>query len=262
MIVSPREQGALCIPQSQHAAICGQMAAAWGNEQFTIEGPWTEVCLAAACHDDGMDDFDAAPELDAETGLPRDFMRMPLEPWLECWHRGPELAAARGPYVGLLVSMHGTHLLGYRRFDDDPEGRAAADAYLAEQRAFRERLLAELDNDVAYADHAKPMALERNRKLLAVWDAMSLAICVPRLPQEIGGVPVDGGEAVVTMRGAEPDTDPVVTVDPWPFTADRLVVNAEGRRLDRRFESEAEMREALAAAEVRQLRLTFVPARA
>jgi hypothetical protein len=260
MIVSPREQGALCIPQSQHAAICGQMAAAWGNEQFTIDGPWTEVCLAAACHDDGMDDFDAAPELDAETGLPRDFMRMPLEPWLECWHRGPELAAARGPYVGLLVSMHGTHLLGYRRFDNDPDGRAAADAYLAEQRAFRERLLADLDNDVAYADHAKPFALDRNRKLLAAWDAMSLAICVPRLPQQIEKVPVAGGEAVVTMRDTESEGEPVVSIDPWPLSAPSLAVNATGRRLDRTFESGPEMREALAAAEQRDLRLTFVPA--
>lgn len=261
MIVSEREQGALCIPQSQHAAICGQMAAAWGNERFTIDGPWTEVCLAAACHDDGMDDFDAAPELDPDTGLPRDFMRMRLEPWLECWRRGPQLAAERGPYVGVLVSMHGSHLLGYRRFEGDPEGRAAADAYLAEQRAFRERLLGELDNDVAYADHAKPMALERNRKLLAAWDAMSLAICVPRLPGQLERVPVDAGEVAVTMRAAEPDAaTPVVTVDPWPFTGESLTVTAEGRRLDRRFENEAEMREALAAAEVRPLRLTFVPA--
>lgn len=236
------------------------MARAWGNEQFTIDGPWTEVCLAAACHDDGMDDFDDAPELDPDTGLPRDFMRMPLDRWLECWRHGPELAAARGPYVGILVSMHGSHLLGYRRFQGDPEGRTAADRYLAEQRAFRERLLGELDSDVAYADHAKPYALDRNRKLLAAWDSMSLAICIPRLPQQIEKVPVADGELTLTMRGAEPDGDPIVSIDPWPFAGESLTVTATGRRLQRTFESEAEMREALAAAEQRPLRLTFVPA--
>ena len=262
MIVSERDPGAFCIPQSQHAAICGQMATAWGNERFAIAGPWTEVCLAAACHDDGMDDFDAAPELDPDTGLPRDFMRMPLDLWLDCWRRGPALAAERHSYAGILVSMHGEHLLGYRRLDDDPAGRVAADRWLAEQRSFREGLIEQLRGDLALGGHTEPAALERNRALLAAWDAMSLALCVPRLPQEIGSVPAGGGDggAETTLSMRESAADPgTVLVDPWPFATDRLTVSAHGRRLDRRFADEAEMRAALASAKPEPLELTLVP---
>ena len=90
------------------------MAAAWGNETFPAPEPRAEVLEAATRHDDGMDDFDAEPEFHPETGLPRDFMRMPLPVWLECWRRGPGLVAEDSPYAGILVSLHGTGLLGYR----------------------------------------------------------------------------------------------------------------------------------------------------
>ena len=87
--------GVLCIPQSEHARISGQIARAWGNARFGELEPREQVCLAAARHDDGMDRFDADPELDPATGLPLGFMRMPLEAWLECWT--PRAVAGRRP---------------------------------------------------------------------------------------------------------------------------------------------------------------------
>ena len=62
--------------------------------------PWEYVTEAAARHDDGMDDYDAEPELDPETGLPRSFMRMPLDLWLESWRQGPSIVAEDSPYAG------------------------------------------------------------------------------------------------------------------------------------------------------------------
>lgn len=264
MVVRDQSEGFLCIPQSQHAAISGQIARAWGNESFPAPEPWSEVCLAAERHDDGMDDFDRAPELDPESGLPRDFMRMPLETWLDCWRRGPTLVAAESPYAGILVSMHGTGLLGYRRIaPEDEEGRRLADAYREEQERLREGWIESCREDPELGPHLSAAALERNRRLLALWDVLSLAICMPRLPERFEDVPAGegAGPALELEEVGMTGTGPVmVSVDPWPFAETEVPLAASGRLLSARFEGGEEMREGLAAAAQQTLEATLVPA--
>ena len=220
--------GTLCIPQSEHAGISGQIARAWGNARFGALEPREQVCLAAARHDDGMDEFDADPARDPETGLPLSFMRMPLGAWLECWRRGPSLVAAESPYAGLLVSLHGDYLLGYRRLDPgDEDGRRALAAYRSEQRDLRSEWLAEAAAEPAARGLSDPAAIERRRKLIEIWDAMSLAVCMPRLPDSFGAVPAAGSETVtIAMREAG---EGLVAVDPWPFAPGELALEATGR---------------------------------
>jgi len=259
----PDSAAALCIPQSQHAAISGQIARAWGSEEFPAPDPFEDVCEAAARHDDGMDDFDSEPDLDPDTGLPRDFMRMPLDRWLECWRHGPSIVAEDAPYAGILVSLHGVHLLGYRRLDQPGEAEAAT-TWLAEQEELREEWSGDAERDPETAPGLGSGKLERNRALIAAWDAMSLAVCMPRLPDAFEDVPGAEGLARIGMdvvdAGADPFDGPrVISVDPWPFSEPSVDLLARGRLLERRFEERAAMQEALAAAPLRTLSATLVP---
>ena len=85
MLVLPDADGALCIGQASHAWISGQMARAW-KEPFE---PYEEVCLAAEQHDVGMAEWDLAPTLNPETGLPHGFTEMPFEVHSALWREAP-----------------------------------------------------------------------------------------------------------------------------------------------------------------------------
>ena len=75
MLLRPDGDDVLCIGQTSHAWISGQMARAWA-EPFE---PYEEVCLAAEQHDVGMAEWDLAPSLNEKTGLPHSFMEMSFE---------------------------------------------------------------------------------------------------------------------------------------------------------------------------------------
>jgi hypothetical protein len=253
--------GHLCIPQTQHAKLAGQLARAWGGDAFGEPRPRAQLCLAAARHDDGMEGFDSDPEPDPDTGLPRSFMRMPLELWLECWRRGPELVAADDPYAGMLVSLHGEHLLGYRQLDEeDADAQRAVAEWREEQHRLRERLRAECERDDNLAGLLDSATIERARRLVAVWDAMSLAICMPRLPEEFDIVPAAADPVALRMCApGSPGGQALIEVDPWPFGDPRVPVAASGRRLADGYGSREELRRALEAAPVETLSLTLVP---
>jgi hypothetical protein len=263
----PDSADVLCIPQSQHAAVSGQIAQAWGNELFAVPRPWEYVTEAAARHDEGMDDFDAEPDLDPETGLPRSFMRMPLDLWLDCWRQGPSIVADDSPYAGILVSLHGCGLLERRQLED-PGDREAAIEYLAEQEELRDEWAGEVEREPEAAPGLGRELLESNRSLLVAWDAMSLAVCIPDLPGSFDPVPSLEGGAQISF---EEDTDAVepagpallrervIRVSPWPFAEFAVELEAWGRVLADRYEARAEMQAALAAADPVPLRAVLLP---
>jgi len=259
----PDSAAALCIPQSQHAAISGQIAAAWGNGSFEMPTPRAEVVVAASRHDDGMDDFDAEPDLDPETGLPRNFMRMPFETWLDCWRRGPSIVADDDPYAGILVSMHGAYLLDFRNLDDPEEAELAA-GWLADQEELRDEWAGEVERLPDVAPGLGRARLARNQALIAAWDALSLAVCMPRLPDGFDDVPADDDTARLELTVVEEAPGlagpQIVSVDPWPFGFTSVDLIAVGRVLERRYEDRAEMQAALGAAEVREIGVTLVQA--
>jgi hypothetical protein len=160
----------------------------------------------------------------------------------------------------MLVSLHGDHLLGYRRLDPgDEDGRRAIEAYRAEQRQLRSRWLAEAAAGPDPGGLSDPGAVERNRKLIEIWDAMSLAVCMPRLPDSFEAVAATSGEApTIVMREAG---EGLVEVDPWPFAAAELELEASGRRLRGPLADRDQLRAALAAAEPETLSVRLVPPR-
>jgi hypothetical protein len=246
-----REDGdaIVAIGQPAHAWLSGQLARAWTPPPH----PREEVCLAAEQHDIGMAASDSEPRVNPDTGLPTSFMEMPTEVHLDLWTRGPQLALAQGRYAALLVSLHGTLLYEHRDFSGTPEKvRRRVEEYRSGQRAFQDGLIASLRADPLYAPCVEGEALERNRRLVAAWDAISLMLCMHNLPY--------------TVKSPEPielsaldDEGVRVRLDPWPFERDELVVRCDARRLEGRFQTDEELRSALAVAPWTTLRFELVP---
>lgn len=235
--------GWLAIGQASHAWLSGQLARAWGSAAVERPEPFEAVCLAAEQHDVGMAEWDRRPALDAATGRAMAFTAMPRPLHLDLWTRAAAKLETQSRYAALLVSMHGTWL--YRSFvrEDTPAIRAYLDGQAAYQAALIERL------------EADPAAVERNRRLVACWDALSLALCLGWAARELPPVPGTEGQDVV-LRYAPAGAGAAV-LDPWPFAADRVTVEAEGRRLSGGFTAEAELHAALDAAPASRLEWTL-----
>jgi hypothetical protein len=208
MLLRPDGDAVLCIGQASHAWISGQMARAWG-ESFE---PWEEVCLAAEQHDVGMAEWDLAPTLNPETGLPHGFTEMPFELHSALWREAPKKLVSTSAYAAALVSLHGTRLYEMR------EPSEAVTDFLDWQERFR-RWLGFSRSD-----------LEPGSTLVWIWDYLSLALLLG-WRGEVEGLGVRDG-----------------TVSPWPFRSPSLTVRCEARRLSGRFADQASLHAALATA--------------
>lgn len=249
--------GLIVITQPAHSWLAGEIARAWGNERFGSFQPREETCLAAEQHDCGWLDWEKAPALNAGTGLPYSFMDLPPSDHREIWTRGPRLAALQNPYAGLLVSLHGTGLYArYRSGDPDPETAR----FLETETAHQQELIAALRSQPRYAPHVSPEALERNRRLVAAWDQLSLFFCLLGGPgkRTIANVPAAEGELDLEF-GVSPDGLDM-NLEPWPFQGGARTFVVAGRRLAGRFDSVDSMRLALAAAPSVDLRFELRPA--
>src|SRR3954471_8342920 len=214
MLLRPDGDGVICIGQPAHAFLSGQIAARWQPRPE----PYEEVVLAATQHDAGMADWDAAPELNPDTGLPQSFMQMSLDTHLRLWAHAPHRVLPQSRYAALLVSMHGTALYEMRDIDRmPPEDAAKVRAYLDGQRALQERLAAGLDD---------PDNIKRNQQLLWAWDFLSLGLCLRWEDRSVNGLTLEAD-----------------TIEPWPFGSSETVhLHTEGRRLTGRYEDERAMR--------------------
>jgi hypothetical protein len=243
----------LAVSQPMHALVSGQMARAWGADGFARLDPFEEVATACAQHDVAWMGWEAAPTLDPATGRPHQFRAIGARDHAPMWARGVERAiAAWGPWVGLLVSRHGSRI--YDSYADrhrvNEEDAAAAETYRREQAALRARLMA--------AAGITEAALEAAAALVAVTDALSLAACggIATLGGAGFAPLADGGE--VALKAEEGDG--VMAVSPWPFLAPEVPLSWTARRFapGTRWETEAAMRAGLAAAPVERVTARLV----
>jgi hypothetical protein len=219
LLIRPEPDGSfLAIGQASHAWLSGQLARAWGNEEFGAVEPWEEVCLGAEQHDVGWALWDLEPKLDPATGRPHTFMSLPLPEKLELWSGAARNLLSQSRYAALLVSMHGTAL--YERFPPEaPDDQRLVREFLAEQRALQEKLAVGLD----------PQQLRRNQKLVFAWDYISLALCLGWAPTKVEDVPT-AAEPVTLELGADGQ------LHPWPFREERVALRVEARGLAGSFE--------------------------
>ena len=186
MLLVDHPDGKVAVAQPSHAWISGQLARAWAGEVQ----PREEVCLAAEQHDIAWLEWERDPAYDPQTGHPYTFMSLDMPTKLAMWETGPDALLAQSRYAALLVSMHGSRL--YKDLD---------------RSAFEHEIRATLN--------ATGEEVERNHRLIWLWDAMSLALLLDWRPWEAEGLRM------------EPDG----SVTPWPFATERLTVRCEGRLL-------------------------------
>lgn len=235
----------IAIAQPAHAAMAGQLAAAWGNADFSAPRP--ETVLAAALHDIGWSAWERAPTRDPATGWPREFPHVSKLVHVDLWRDGVAAARLFGRWPALLVSRHADTI--YTRHHDpaacSAEEGAAVRALLEEQHALQAELAASLRADPAAGD-ASEAAIERDRLFVATVDELSLMLCWGLDgSRRIAEVPAGPGRT--TVLSLRPD-GLAVAVAPWPFTAPRLRVSAEGRALATPSTSDDALRQALELA--------------
>ena len=246
MLYREDAKGRIAITQPMHAWVSGQLARAWGNQQFGEVCPREAVCLAAEQHDIGHIPWEQTPRLNPQTGLPYSFYEMPRLWHVQLWSSAARLVLPQGRYPALLVSLHGTVL--YESYDatkDTPENAQAVQEYLTQERAFQQELIANLRADTYYAPYATDEMIARNRRLVQIWDALSLFICFGRTQaQTMQHIPTATTPTSLTITPR--DNDPTqLLVSPWPFNRAEVTLIYEGRCLTETFTDEIVMRETL-----------------
>ncbi|WP_372622938.1 DUF3891 family protein [Falsiroseomonas sp.] len=244
----------LAVSQPMHALVSGQMLRAWGAAGFAKAHPFEEVATAAAQHDVAWMGWETAPTLDPTTGRPHSFRQVGARVHAPMWAEGVTRAVASwGPWVGLLVSRHGTRI--YSAYQDrhrlDAEDAAAAETYQREQSALRTKLLALVG--------ATEAEMETAAALVAVTDALSLAAC--------GGIATLGWSGMAPLAGGGEvplrleEAEGVMTVDPWPFALPEVALSWTARRFapGTRWTDAGTMRAALEAAPAKRISARLVP---
>lgn len=243
----------LAVSQPMHALVSGQMIRAWGAKGFALPNPFEEVATACAQHDVAWMGWEAAPTLDPATGRPTQFRRVGAALHAPMWAEGVRRAIASwGPWVGLLVSRHGTRIYGaYQdRHRVSAADADAAEAYQREQGAVRARLMAALGVTEAQ--------MEAAAALVAVTDALSLAAC--------GGIATLGWSGMAPLAGGGEvplkleEGEGVMTVSPWPFAVPEVRLTWTARRFgpEARWEDVDAMRRDYTAAPVERVTARLV----
>ncbi|MEC4816516.1 MAG: DUF3891 family protein [Scytonema sp. PMC 1069.18] len=256
------DRGLICITQPNHAWLSGQLAQAWGNEDFGQFAPRTDVCLGAEQHDIGWLMWEQSPTLNPETGFPYKFTELPTQVHIDIWSGAKQLALPLGRYVALLVSLHGTGL--YERFtswQNSPTSTEIVQNFLKSEYAFQEHLINVLKKDEYYAPFVTQDVIERNRKLVAVWDALSIILCQGFVGEmQVTQVPTIDGETTLTLKLINAtDKYHQIAISPWSFQQDEINLVYEGRLLKQTFTDEKAMQEDLMSAYWVTLNNTLIP---
>ncbi len=224
MLIRSAGDEVLCIGQASHAWVSGQIARAWRD----VGEPREAVLLAAGQHDFAWLGWDAAPVRDPATGLPYSFLEMPARRLVRAVGPAPWRLATQSAYAALLVSMHGSRLRSAAGGAERLPRRAGGDPGVP-----------------APATGADREAALRHRDLLAVWDALSLALCLDRPVLPTPGI-------TLTAAGD------AHTLDPWPFDTEAVGLVCEARVLPAAgFPDDETLRSALRAAPLRELRFSL-----
>ena len=242
------------VTQPDHAELSGHLAAHWGNEAFTQPGHYAPVpdperlraavVFAAAQHDNGWWEWEAAPELDGADGLPLGLDAGAERAGFERWRRGVR-RFPEAPFASLLIAMHAHRLVALSSKSSPPEEREPAAAFLAELEADQQRLTARLRADEATASWVAPESLRPHARLISLLDALSLALCSDVIPARSGPTRGLGEDEIelpeVPRRGAtdrvtlvcSPLGERRIRVRPYPFDTDPLPVRVIARVFDR-----------------------------
>jgi hypothetical protein len=229
----------------EHMDFCAQMARAYGNEEFESLHPFDQVFFVVANHDRGWDDYDQAPVVDPQSGLPYIMAYTPPKDAVKTNHGSPDFNEAHHPYCGLLSSMHTWGLYnkryGLSRFalrgrpgisiSVAESNRAMIDGMLDAEIRRQERLKKKLGKNHATRSWLDERRLFQNYKQLQFIDTLALYFHLYHAGERGNDtyihVPITAEQdATLELRQV---SDRVYTLDPFPFAGERLVLVCKGR---------------------------------
>ena len=279
MIVTETADRYCFVTQPDHAALSGQLAAQWSSREFTRPDPWHAVCIAAAHHDQGWQEYDMAPHVGEEGVI--DFISVPVESWTTFYTDGVTAVAAIDRYAGLLTSMHSAGLkrsaYGSRPGIPDRVSDSRFAGFIDEQESFQGQVAEELAESARYGEYVDESELEflaalhetgdvgeavgeiegRSRLgeqylLLQAFDTLSLHLCrnVVLETSSIGPIPTAEGEtAGIELSPVGPGA---LRIDSYPFGSAPLSVSVDARVVPVK-ESEDDLAEAYYGTERRSV---------
>jgi hypothetical protein len=229
VIVRPAGDSWLLIRQVDHAALAADLLSHWTADGMPDRATRGVLLEATRDHDCGWSEEDDAPRVDPATGVPWDFIHLPVERRQAVWVRAMRLLRDR-PHVAALVAHHA--LTAYARYDGDPAWRD----FFRTLTHDRDRLVANLatrTTEVSFDSFLRDYAALR-------WaDLLSLTLC-------------HGWQDRFELDyyKGEPDGT-TLTLTPDPFGAARVPWHVEARRVPRRpYASDEDLQAACATAPV------------
>jgi len=251
----------LLIPQVEHARLAGKVAAVWGNGRFDRLPAPERLVPAIAHHDDGWRSWPQAPEIDPQSGRPRNFNEMPMSLATEIWktsvalcHSGPHFESA-SPLGGLWVSKHFCQLAEYAlegRSDNSDECDYAS-RFCHEQRPLQEAWTKKAADDwpAEELDHL----IEVGYRHVQFFDRISLWLCCEERTEPYTiDCPANHS---VCFTPVEPNC---VIVEPFPLSVDSLELSVPAKRIPARvYADDRELAGELTGRRVEQISWTLVP---
>lgn len=244
MIVNATVSGWEIIYHRAHALLAAQVGGQWRHQDSPIR--LYETLAAISHHDDLEKEWEE--DILTEAGTPKDFtLTSNADPdaGVDKLAKLAKNALYRGRWVALLISMH------ISRLNEPQRGKSLKrdkllDEQLENQQRWRKELGIEKEEvDAAYA-------------FMQWCDRLSLILCQQQLPADERFLEISkgsDGQRYDIMQGR----DRLVTVKPWPFQKEKFTVNVEAcELLQVKFESNAELSQALQKAPIKVLEWTFV----
>ncbi|MFN6485635.1 MULTISPECIES: DUF3891 family protein [unclassified Nostoc] len=244
MIVNATQNGWEVIYHRAHALLAAQLAGQWRRKDAPVR--LYETIAAISHHDDLEKEWEE--DILTEAGAPKDFMLSSnddVDANIEKLANLAKNALYRGRWVALLISMH------ISRLNEPSRGKGEKldkflDEQLQNQQLWRKELgIKKEEVDSAYA-------------FMQWCDRLSLILCQQELPADERFLEISKGpegERYDIMQRS----DNLVVVKSWPFQNDKFTVNVEACDLSQvKFESSAELSQALQEAPIKVLEWTFV----
>ena len=257
MIIQQQRDPLIVIRQTDHAYLSGFFAREWGNAAFSRPEPFDSFCLAASEHDNGWQEWELAPGVDARSFAPHSFMTVPTDEHIALYQRGIDRVLKVDLYAGLLVSTHALGLYdrsratipGYSAKYVPTHEQSLANEFVQRLRLQQMRLKSDIGKNPAGKPFIEDAVFKANYKRLEALDRLSLYFCLGATEDTtIEAVPTDDRDHEVDweVRGAGGNQ---FTISPYPFRRDPLEFAIVARRIPkRRYADQGDLMNVLNAA--------------
>lgn len=244
----------ILLTQVDHARLAGEIAAVWGNHEVEPLSQPDVMLPAITHHDDGWFEWEQQPEVDPETGKPRDFREMPMDVATEIWTRSIEFCGNIAPLSGMFVSRHFCYLAEWaaEKRHDEPDEVSAIKRFLREQTSRQSAWREDCKLDANSFDEI----CEAGYRYVQMFDAISLWLCLNE--DDTFECEAPSGVTIKWKR----NEDGQIEVDPYPFAQQRAEhqFSIAARHIPaRRYETNAEFQSVLESAKLRFDNFVLLP---